>query len=114
MPTVITSPDKIIKHPDESIVVTFDFTNILASSEVLSSVTSVTQAGGGGSDLTLGTPTINSSAITSSCTDIAIGKAVQLTVSGGVSVTNYTLTAEVVSDLPQTRISIGPLLVSET
>lgn len=114
MPTEITAPERLTKHPDEVVVRTFNFTGDLSDAEVLSGITGVVQAGGGGSDLTLGVPAVNTEALTDSCNSIAIGKAVQLTVAAGVSVTKYTLTATVVTDLGQTFVLIGHLTVSAT
>lgn len=114
MPTEITAPETLVKHPDEVLGRTFNFTGDLGDAELLVSITGVVQAGGGGTDLTLGTPTINTEAITDGCNSIAIGKAVQLSVSAGVSVTKYTLTATVVTDLGQTFVLIGHLTVSAT
>ncbi len=116
MTTVITAPEQLIKAVAESITVTFDFTKVLASSETLASVTGVTQTNNtaGATEVTIGTPAVNSGSITIDGVTIATGKAVQVLVSAGQNLVHYSLKAVVVSSVPQTFQLIGDLLVSNT
>lgn len=115
MPTLITASERLIKAVAESITVTFDFTKWLASGETLASVTSVVQSTEfepTPTALTIGTPAVNSAAITIDGVEIAIGKAVQVLVSVGQDLVHYKLTATVVTTSPQTFILNGELFVS--
>ena len=81
--------EELYKQPSESRLYHFVFSNLLASDEVISSVTSITQENlgkvAGSSDLTLGTPT--------SSTDTA-----QIRLSDGTENETYKLTAIIVTD----------------
>jgi len=115
MTTVITAPETIVKAVAESLTVTFDFSNILASAETIASAEEITQSNTkSATDLTLGSPSINSGEITVDGVTIAIGKAVQLLVSVGQNLIHYTLVSEVVTSAPHTRVLNTDLLVSNT
>ena len=113
MATVITSTDRLFKHPDELLLFTFDYTNDLGSSETLTGTPTVEELTT--SDLTIGTPAINSSAVTVDGVEIAIGKAVQVQVSAGLDGTTYSLECDADTTVSsQNFIIIGTLTVSTT
>lgn len=115
MTTVATASEQLTKTVAESIVKTWNFTKWLADDETIDSVPAITQSNDvDAAALTIGPPTINSGAITIDGVEIAIGKAVQATVSGGVNLATYKLTATPVTTVPQTFDFTGCVLVSNT
>jgi hypothetical protein len=77
------------KHPDESVLFGLDFGNLLASAETLSSVTVTATPSG----LTIGSPSVQSSAFTDEFTgaQVAANEGAKVRISGGTAGTDYTL-----------------------
>ena len=107
----VTASDNVIKQPSESILYTFNFTALLSSGETLSSVTSLTEDGT--SDLTIGTATVNTAAVTVDGTTIAIGMAVQARISGGTDGEAYRLECICTTSDSNTRELDGILKVRD-
>ena len=113
MATPITSTDRLYKHPDELLLFTFDYTNDLGSNETLTGTPTVEEITT--TDLTIGTPAINSSAVTVNGVEIAAGKAVQVTIAAGVDGSTYKLECDADTTVSgQNFIIIGTLIVSTT
>lgn len=95
------------KQPSESLVYTFDFTALLETGETLSSATvTATPIEGLDTDaIVIGTPAVNSSAITplGAPSAIAIGKAVQVRISAGTDGTLYRLECTAPTSSSNTR-----------
>jgi hypothetical protein len=109
--------------PTESIIFGFDFTKLLPGSETLSSVTHVqcidaeqTITGGATvatTDLTIGSPGINTSATFDNDEGgtVATSEGVQVRISTGIDGGDYTLRCRVVTSLSNTRELLGILQV---
>lgn len=113
MPTIATASERLFKSVAESIVKTWNFTKWLADGETLASVPAITQSNEvAAAELTIGSPAVNSGAITIDGVEIAIGKAVQVLVSGGDDKVEYKLKAKPTTTVPQTLQLTGILTVS--
>lgn len=90
-PASVYAIDALVKTADEVLPAVVDFTSLLDSSETLSGSPTVSISPNGP---TLGSATVNSSAVTprDGGTAIAIGKGVQFLISGGASRQRYELT----------------------
>ena len=89
----IVASDKVVKHSADDFVVTFNCTNLLTlSGETVTGTPTIDQeTDHATSSLTIGTATVNTSAVTVDGTEIATGKAIQVRVSGGTSKADHTL-----------------------
>lgn len=89
--SVLTAREILFHEPGESVLRYIDFTYVMPSAETLTGTPTV--AAQEGSGLTLGSPVVNTATITELETGrvIAIGKAVQVRMSDGVSGTDYIL-----------------------
>ena len=88
----------LIKQPSEDNVYTFEFRQLLADEESISSVTSVSGAPSG---LTIGAPTHDSNS------------KVHVRISGGAADVKYKITAVVTTSLGNTKEGEGYLLVTD-
>lgn len=88
-PDTVWAIRPLTKAAVESLTEAFDLTALLASGETLTGTPTITATPAG---LTIGTPAVNTTALTDSDGNtIAIGKAIEVTISGG-SAGRYELT----------------------
>lgn len=105
---------KLKKQPSESDTYSIDFTDELASGEILSTLTSVlaipigTTADDETIDLTLTNKKINDSIINGT---IAVGKAVQFDIAAGLSGYEYIITAKVVTSVGSRNLEADVVLL---
>ena len=83
----ITAKEVGRKSPGDTAAIAMDFTPLLRSGELLTGTPTVTQVDG--SDLTIANVGKNTAQITVNGSTVAIGAAIQCTVSGGTSSTKY-------------------------
>lgn len=98
----IVAPHPLTKHPDESVVYSMDFVNLLDVEETITSVAN-------------GTPTVDavsSPPVTFGVPSI-VGSAVTFRISGGSDGTDYRVTVEVGTSEGNIRAAIGILYVRE-
>ena len=95
----VTAPEILIKQPSEVVTFSMDFTNLLASGETLSSVTSVTPTPTG--------PTISGEVVNGAATGV------DFSISGGTDGASYRIEATVVTSASNTRICDGILKVKD-
>ena len=108
--TPITASTTVIKHKDDTIIGTWNFTRWLGDTDTIASVTSTTEETT--SDLTIGDPSVNAAEITVDGFTIAANKAVQTTIAGGNDGTLYHVKAKIVTTLGKTLNFRGPIQVS--
>lgn len=101
-----------IKHPGESILFAVDFSKLLAAGESLTAVGSPALSPAG---IAIGSPAVNASAFENDDGGtVAIGRAAQFRVSGGVAGTDHTLTVTVTTSAGNTRVAVCLLQVRDT
>ena len=87
------------KHPDESVVVTFDFTPALTTGETISAIDMISVSIWAGTDpsvsLAIGTAAVDST-----------GMMVQVPVSGGIDLTTYAVKVQVTTSNAQKVLSL--------
>ena len=102
------------KDPGETFVLTFDATAGLAPGEILTAITSTTISAQIGVDpgpvLTLSGATINPTALTVAGNSIAIGAAVQVVASGGLTGCHYLISITVQTSNPDKVLVLKALL----
>lgn len=113
-----TSPDRLFKQPGESLLLYMDFTKRLNTGETLTGTPTITSAeefpnAGGATDLTISSPAVTSSAITTNYGTIAVGKGVQFRVVGGTDGKTYRIQVSCATSASNTRIYDGLLDVGE-
>lgn len=102
--SIVYANEPIILAPGESRLCGFIFTTLLAANETLSSPTV------DGDGLTAGTPTVNAGTfLDDDGTTIAIGKAVQVRLSGGTAGTNYVVKCTVNTSASNTLVRYFPV-----
>ncbi len=97
--TQVTAPKTLIKQPGEDLLYGMDFTNLLATSETITTVTSVSEITT--SDLTIGSGTIN-------------GSIVEFRVSGGTNGIGYRIEVIIVTSDSNTRVGDGLITVRDS
>lgn len=108
----VSAVTAITKHPSESVLYAIDFTELLASGETLSGTPTVA---GSPSGLTIGTPAVNTGTVVDDeGNTIAIGKAVQVRISGGTADTDYELTVSCGTTASDTRVGVCKLYVRDS
>lgn len=101
----VTAPEIIVKQPDEKLQCRMDFTNLLATSETISSISSssIVLRGGGASTVTLSdTSIVNSS------------KSIDFWVEGGSDNSRHRIEIKVVTSSGQILVGDGILAVRDT
>ena len=97
------------KHPSESIAYAIDFTSLLSTGETLTGTPTVS---GSPTGLTIGTPAVNTATIIDDeGNTVAIGKAVQVRISGGTDSIDYSLTISCSTTASDTRVGVCKLYV---
>ena len=97
--TEVTAPKTLVKQPGEDLLYGMDFTNLLATGETISSVTSFLEITT--SDLTIGSGTIKSAVV-------------EFRVSGGTHGVRYRIEVIIVTSDSNTRVADGLLLVRDS
>ena len=102
----------LVKGSGESILFGFNFGPLLASGETLSSVT----IAGSPSGLTIGSAAVQGTAFTDEFdgSTIAINEGCKVRISGGVALSDYTLTLTAATSASNTRVLVCTLQVRDT
>ena len=116
-----------VKHSSESVLFGIDFTKLLQPSETLSGTPTVTLtnfsnpagspavSGNTTPPLNVGTPLINTAPFpTDDCATVAIGEGIQVRLAGGLSPTDYVLTATCGTTAGNTRTLVCTLQVRDS
>ena len=109
--TQVTSETEVFKQPGESKLYSMDFTDLLGTSETISSVTSVTEEGT--TDLTIANKVVITSETVVDGVTIGVNKGISFRVSGGIHGRNYRIEAIVVTSAANTLEGDGILKVRD-
>jgi hypothetical protein len=109
--TIITSEVLLVKHSDDTVIVTFNMTEWLGTTDLIDTVTNVLELDT--SDLTITDIDKNDTDIEIDGRTIETGKGIEATVSGGTAGLTYRLKTKFVTVAGKTLNFIGNLLVSD-